>query len=256
MNTATYPLRDSATMLRRQLLHALRYPGLSLSVMGMPIIFLLLFVYVLGGTLGSGLGGTEYINYLAPGIILMTVSAALTSTAVSVSMDLTEGIIARFRTMAISRGSVLVGHVVGAVIQTLLSVAVVLGLALVMGFRPNASLGEWFAAVGLIALLTFALTWLAVALGTLSKNPEGASNIALPFALLPFIGSTFVPTESMSAGIRWFAENQPFTPIIETLRGLLMGTPIGSDGIIAVAWCLGISVGGYLWATKLFNRQA
>lgn len=254
---STTALRDSKTMLRRNLKHALRYPGLTLGIIMIPVIFLLLFVYVLGGALSAGIGsGTDYINYLAPGIILMTVAAASTSTAVSVCTDLTEGIVARFRTMAISRSSILIGHVLGSMIQTLVSITLVIGLAVAIGFRPTADLVHWIAALGLIALLSLAVTWLAVALGTLSKTPEGASNMVLPLALMPFIGSTFVPTDSMSAGVRYFAEYQPFTPIIETIRGLLMGTPIGNNGVIAVAWCIAISVGACLWATKLFNRQA
>lgn len=257
MSAMSYALTDSATMLRRNLKRMVRYPSMTVQLIGMPIIFLLLFVYVLGGALSAGIGtGTEYINYLAPGIILMTVAASSTTTAVSVCSDLTEGIIARFRTMAISRGSVLVGHVVGSLIQTMVSITLVIGLAVAIGFRPTADLVHWIAALGLITLLAFAVTWLAVALGTVSKTPEGASNLVLPLALMPFIGSTFVPTDSMSTGVRYFAEYQPFTPIIETIRGLLMGTPIGNNGIIAVAWCIAISVGACLWATRLFNRQA
>ncbi|MFI6006243.1 ABC transporter permease [Streptomyces sp. NPDC051366] len=251
------PLRDAATMLRRNLKHALRYPGLSLGTMAVPVIFLLLFVYVLGRPLAAGIGtGTAYINYLVPGILLMTVTAASTSTAVSVCTDLTEGIVARFRTMAISRPSILVGRVISSVLQTLVSVALVIGIALLMGFRPSAGPTEWLAALGLITLLTFAVTWLAVALGTVSKTPEGASNMVLPLAFLPFIGSAFVPTDSMPTVVRVFAEHQPFTPIIEAVRGLLMGTPIGDNGTVAVAWCLGLTVAGYFWATKVFNRQA
>jgi ABC-2 type transport system permease protein len=257
MSTQSDALRDSSTMLRRQLKHALRYPGLTLGTLAMPVIFLLLFRYVLGGALGTGIGSdTDYINYLAPGIILMTVAAASMVTAVSVCTDLTEGIIARFRTMAISRASVLVGHVIGSMIQTMISIALIVGLALLMGFRPTAGFLDWLAALGIIVLLTFAVTWLAVALGALSKNPEGASNLAFPLAFLPFISSTFVPTDSMSAGVRLFAEYQPFTPIIETIRGLLIGTPIGNNAVLAVAWCLAIALIGYFWATKLFNRQA
>jgi ABC-2 type transport system permease protein len=257
MSTASYALYDSATMLRRNLKHALRYPGLSLGTIAVPIIFLLLFVYVLGGALGAGTGsGTHYVNYLAPGIILMTVASASMTTAVSVCTDLTEGIIARFRTMAISRASVLVGHVLGSMIQTMISTGLVIGIAMLIGFRPTADALHWIAALGIIALLALAVTWLAVALGTLSKTPEGASNIVLPLALLPLIGSTFVPTQSMSPGVRVFAEYQPFTPIIETIRGLLMGTPIGGDAAIAIAWCLGTTVASYLWATRLFSRRA
>jgi ABC-2 type transport system permease protein len=171
-------------------------------------------------------------------------------------MDLTEGIVARFRTMAISRASILIGHVFGSLIQTMISVALVLGIAVLIGFRPTMDPARWIAALGMIALVAFAVTWLAVALGTLSKSAEAASNIVLPIALLPFIGSTFVPTDSMSPWVRIFAEYQPFTPIIETIRGLLMGTEVGNNGVIAVAWCVGISVAAYLWAIRLFNRQA
>jgi ABC-2 type transport system permease protein len=260
MSTLSYAVSDSATMLRRQLRHMLRYPSMTLQLAGMPVVFLLLFVYVFGGTLGAGLGGAssgraDYVNYVAPGILLMAVAAAVMGTAISVAMDMTEGIVARFRTMAIARVSVLTGHVVGTMIQTMLSLAVVTGVALLIGFRPNAGLVEWIAAIGVLAMLTFALTWLSVAFGLVAKTVESASNLPQPLVFLPFLGSGFVPTDSMPAGLRWFAEYQPFTPIIETLRGLLMGTPIGNNGVIAVAWCAGIALVGYLWAKKLFNRD-
>jgi ABC-2 type transport system permease protein len=260
MTTLSYAVSDSATMLRRQLRHMLRYPSMTVQLIGVPIIFLLLFVYVFGGTLGAGLGGAsggraEYVNYVTPGILLMSVAGVAQGTAISVAMDMTEGIIARFRTMAIARVSVLTGHVVGAMIQTMFSLAIVIGVALLIGFRPNASPVEWIAAIGVLAMLTFALTWLTVALGMTSKTVEAASNLPMPLVFLPFLGSGFVPTDSMPAGLRWFAEYQPFTPIIETVRGLLMGTAIGNSGVIAVAWCAGIALAGYLWAKKLFNRD-
>jgi ABC-2 type transport system permease protein len=260
MTALNYAVSDSATMLRRNLRHMLRYPSMTLMLIGMPIIFLLLFVYVFGGTLGAGLGRAaggraEYVNYVTPGIVLMTVAGAATGTAVSVAMDMTEGIVARFRTMAISRASVLTGHVVGSVIQTLLSMAVVIGVALLIGFRPTAGPVEWIAATGILTLFVLALTWLSVALGLVSKSVEAASNAPMPLILLPFLGSGFVPTESMPVGLRWFAEYQPFTPVIETLRGLLLGTPIGNSAILTIAWCAGISLVGYLWAKKLFNRD-
>jgi ABC-2 type transport system permease protein len=260
MSTLTSAVTDSATMLRRQLRHMLRYPSLTLQLAGMPIVFLLLFVYVFGGTLGAGLGGAsggraEYVNYVAPGILLMTVAAAAQGTAISVAMDMTEGIIARFRTMAIARVSVLTGHVVGSMVQTMLSMALVIGVALLIGFRPTASPGEWVLTAGVLAMTTFALIWLTVALGMVSKTVESASNLPMPLVFLPFLGSGFVPTDSMPTGLRWFAEYQPFTPIIETIRGLLMGTPIGNSGVLAVAWCVGITAVGYLWAKKLFNRD-
>jgi ABC-2 type transport system permease protein len=260
MTALQYAVSDSATMLRRNLRHMLRYPSMTLMIAGMPVIFLLLFVYVFGGTLGAGLGGAsagraEYVNYVTPGIVLMTVAGAATATAVSVAMDMTEGIVARFRTMAISRASVLTGHVVGSVIQTLLSMALVIGVALAIGFRPTAGPFEWIAATGVLVLFVLALTWLSVALGLVSKSVEAASNAPMPLILLPFLGSGFVPAQSMPAGLRWFAENQPFTPVIETLRGLLLGTPIGNSAILAIAWGAGITLAGYLWAKRLFNRD-
>jgi ABC-2 type transport system permease protein len=170
-------------------------------------------------------------------------------------MDMTEGIIARFRTMAIARVSVLTGHVLGSMIQTMLSIAIVTAVALLIGFGPTAGPVDWVAAIGVLAMVTVALTWLSVALGMVSKSVETASNLPMFLMLLPFLGSGFVPTDSMPAGVRWFAENQPFTPIMETLRGLLMGSPIGNSGVLAVAWCVGIGLAGYLWAKRLYNRD-
>jgi ABC-2 type transport system permease protein len=260
MSTLSYTAADSATMLRRDLKHKLRYPSLTLQLAGLPIVFLLLFVYVFGGTLGAGLGGPSgdratYVQYVTPGIMLMAVAAAAAGTAISVAMDMTEGIIARFRTMAISRAAVLTGHVLGNLIQTMLCLAILVGVALLIGFRSSASPVEWVAAAGVLAMIALAVTWLTVALGLVSKTVEGASNLPTPLVFLPFLGSGFVPTDSMPTGLRWFAEYQPFTPIIETLRGLLLGTAIGNSAVIAIAWCAGITLVGYLWARKLYNRD-
>jgi ABC-2 type transport system permease protein len=261
MTSLSYAVGDSMTMLRRNLKHAQRYPGLTLSVAATPVVILLLFNYVFGGALATGIsgmsaGGGEYIDYIAPGMILLTATAGALVTAVSVCVDMTEGIVNRFRTMAISRASFLTGHVVGSVIQTMASIVLVIGVALLMGFRPTATPLEWVAAIGVLALLTLALTWLAAGIGLVAKSPESASNIPLPLQFLPFIGSAIVPPESMPTGMRWFAEYQPFTPIIETLRGLLLGTPIGNSAITALAWCAGLSLAGYLWARSAFNRDA
>ncbi|MCO1598890.1 ABC transporter permease [Micromonospora sp. RHAY321] len=259
MSTLTLAARDSSTMLRRNLLHMRRYPSMTLLLIGMPVIFLLLFVYVFGGTLGAGLGPTgdraQYANYVTPGILLITVASAAQGTAISVAMDMTEGIIARFRTMAIFRPSVLTGHVLGSLLQTLLSLAVVTGVALLVGFRPTANPVEWLAAIGVLAMITFALTWLSVALGLVSKSVETASNLPMPLVLLPFLGSGFVPTDSMPTAVRLFADYQPFTPVMETLRGLLLGTGIGSNGFLAVAWCAVITVLCFFWARALYNRN-
>jgi len=260
MTAYPYVLSDSATMLRRNLRHMRRYPSLTLFIAGIPVVFLLLFVYVFGGTLGAGLGGVSsgrdaYVAYVIPGILLMTVAGAAQGTAISVAMDMTEGIVARFRTMAISRASVLTGHVVGSIIQTALAIAVVMAVALLIGFRPTTGPVALVAAAVVLALTAFAIAWLSVALGMSTRSVETASNLPMFLMLLPFLGSGFVPTQTMPDGLRWFAENQPFTPIIETLRGLLLGTPIGNSGLIAVAWCVAISLFGFLWARRLYERD-
>ncbi|MEV3989864.1 ABC transporter permease [Streptomyces sp. NPDC049837] len=259
MTTLSYAARDARTMLRRNLKHALRYPSMTVSVVAMPVLMLLLFNYVFGGALGTGIGptaagSTDYIDYVAPGIILMAATSGAVATAVAVCVDMTEGIVNRFRTMAISRASFLTGHVVGSVIQTLISITLVVGAALLMGFRPNATPVEWVAAAGVLTLLVLALTWLSAGIGLVTKTPETASNIPLPMTFLPFLGSAIVPPDSMPTGLRWFAEYQPFTPVIETLRGLLMGTGIGNSGLVALAWCVGLGLVGYLWARSVFNR--
>ncbi|MGN9907661.1 ABC transporter permease [Phytohabitans sp. LJ34] len=260
MTTLTLAVRDSGTMLRRNLRHMRRYPSLTFMLVGMPVVFLLLFVYVFGGTLGNGLGGASggreaYANYVVPGILLMAVAGTAQGTAITVAMDMTEGIIARFRTMAIFRPSVLTGHVLGAVIQTMLGLAIVVGVALLVGFRPDANPIEWLAAAAVLAMIAFALTWLSVALGLFAKTVESASNLPMPLVLLPFLGSGFVPTDSMPTAVRWFAEYQPFTPIMETLRGLLLGTGIGNNAIAAAAWCTAITVVAFWWAKRLYNRN-
>ena len=260
MSTLTLATRDSSTMVRRQLRRLLRYPSMTVQLVITPIIILMLFVYVLGGTLGAGLGGGSgdgrhaYVNYVVPGILLMTAAMAATGTAVMVATDMTEGIIARFRTMRISRASVLTGHVVGSVIQQVLSMAVLIGVAMAIGFRPNATIVEWLAVAGLLTLFALATTWLSVALGLKSPTPEAASNAPMPLILLPFLGSGFVPTDSMPTVLRWFAEYQPFTPIMETVRGLLLGTSIGNSAVIAIAWCVGIGAVSYLWAKSIFSK--
>jgi ABC-2 type transport system permease protein len=259
MNALSLYLTDSATMLRRNVRHMRRYPMIFF-IVGIPIVFLLLFVYVLGGTLGAGLGGptggrAEYVAYVIPGILVLTISGGAQGTAISVAMDLTEGIVARFRTMSISRASFLSGHVLANVLQTMLAIAIVVVVALVIGFRPTTGPLEWLAAAGLLSLTAVALTWIVVALGMITKSVEAASNLPMPLLLLPFFGSGFVPTDSMPDPLRWFADVQPFTPIIETLRRLLVGGEIGGMGLIAVAWCVAITLVGYLWARRLYDRD-
>lgn len=265
MTTLAYTVTDSTTMLRRNLRRLQRYPSLTLMLAGMPIVFLLLFVYVFGGQLGNGLdtalsgghtGRAAYLNYVAPGIVLMTVAAAVQGTAIVVAMDMTGGIIDRFRTMAIARAAVLTGHVLASLIQSLLSIGIVIGVAVALGFRPTAGALGWLGAAGLLALFAFALIWLATALGLAAKSVETASNTPMFLTFLPFLGSGFVPADSMPTGLRQFAQYQPFTPMTETLRGLLTGTPIGATNAVgALAWSAGIALASYLWARRLYARR-
>ena len=264
MTSLAYTLTDSRTMLRRNLRRLKRYPSMTLQLVGMPIVFLLLFVYVFGGQLSQGLssdlagghtGRTAYLNYVTPGILLMTVAAAVLGTAIVVAMDMTGGIVDRFRTMAIARAAVLGGHVLATLILVLVSLAIVLAVAIALGFRPTADPLEWLAAIGVLTLFSLALIWLATALGLAAKSVETASNTPTFLTLLPFLGSGFVPADTMPTGLEQFARYQPFTPVTETVRGLLTGTPIGSDAILAIAWSIAIAVASYLWAIHLYTHR-
>jgi ABC-2 type transport system permease protein len=248
-------------MLRRNLLHARRYPSLTLNLLLTPILLLLLFVYIFGNTISSGIGGSmadrsDYIAFVVPGLLLMTIGSTTVGTAVSVTNDVTEGIVARFRTMAIHRGSVLVGHVAGSVLQSIMSVVLVGAVGVAIGFRStDATALEWLAAFGLLVLFSLALTWIAVGMGLVSPNAEAASNNAMPLILLPLLSSAFVPVDAMPGWFQPIAEYQPFTPAIETLRGLLLGSEVGNNGLLAVLWCLGLAVLGYYWSTARFDRE-
>ncbi|MFD9489241.1 ABC transporter permease [Streptomyces sp. NPDC059991] len=260
MSSLSLAVRDSKTMLRRNLLHARRYPSLTLNLLLTPVMLLLLFVYIFGDVMSTGIGGTDrsdYIAYIVPGILMMTIGGTVIGAAVSVATDMNEGIIARFRTLAIHRGSVLIGHVVGSVLQCIASVVLVGAVAVAIGFRStNATALEWLAAFGLLVLFALALTWIAVGMGMASPNAEAAANSAQPLILLPLISSAFIPADTMPGWFRPIAEYQPFTPAIETLRGLLLGTGIGNNGWLAVAWCVGLAVLGYFWSTAKFNGEA
>ncbi|MGW0117574.1 ABC transporter permease [Streptomyces sp. NPDC003327] len=261
MSALSLAVRDSHTMLRRNLLHAWRYPSASLNLLLTPIMMLLLFVYIFGDVMSAGIGGggadrDDYIAYILPGILAMTVGSTVIGAAVYVSMDMTEGLMARFRTMAVYRGAVIVGHVVGSVLQSLASVVLVGAVGVAIGFRSHdATALEWLAAFGLLALFALALTWIAVGMGMASPNAEAASNMAMPLILLPLISSAFIPAETMPGWFRPLAEYQPFTPVIETLRGLLLGTEIGNQGWLALGWSVVLVALGYRWSTKLFNRD-
>jgi ABC-2 type transport system permease protein len=259
----SHVLTDAITMLRRNLLHMVRYPGLSVFTIFGPVVILLFFVFVFGGTLGAGLPGADpaggreaYVEYIMPGILLLTIAGSAGGIATTVAMDMTEGITARFRTMAISRAAVLAGHVLGNTIQAILAVALVLGVGLLIGFRPTAGPIEWIAAVGLLVLIAFAISWIGVAMGMQSKSVETASNWPLLLTFLPFLSSGFVPTESMPEWMQWFAQHQPFTPFIEALRGLLLGTPVGWSPVLAIGWCVVITAAGYAWSMAIYERKS
>jgi ABC-2 type transport system permease protein len=263
MSAMATTVADSVTMFRRNLLHMIRYPGLSGFVIGIPVVLLLLFVYAFGGTLGAGLPGggahgamREYLAYVVPGILLIGVAGIAAGASIGIAQDMTEGIVARFRSMAISRAAVLTGHVLGNTVQGLLCLAVVLGVAVAMGLRPTAGPLSWLALVGFLGLVCFAVAWVAVGMGMSAKSVETASNTPMIFTLLPFLGSGFVPVATMPGWLQAFAQCQPFTAFIETTRALMAGTAPGRHGWLALAWCAVFIVGGYAWSRALYLRKS
>src|SRR5712691_11299216 len=255
----TIAAQDSATMLGREVKHTLRFPLLLVSTILSPVVLLLLFVYILGGPIGHGLGnaarGAPYVDFLVPGILMMTVAAGCEPMAINVHTDMAGRFVDRIRAMAVTRAALLTGHVGGSVLRTLVATTVVTVVALLVGFRPKASVADWFAVVGIVAAFSFALAWLSAALGLVAKSVAGANGSTLPLSfLLPFLSSTFVPADSMPAGVRWFAANQPFTPVVDSLRALLTGAPVGNTAYLALAWCAGIALVSYLWAQAAFRR--
>jgi ABC-2 type transport system permease protein len=259
MTTLTIALQDATTMLGRELKHTMRFPLLLVSTILVPVVMLLLFDYILGGTIGHGLGaaahGAPYVDFLVPGILLITVASGCGPTAINVNIDMTGGIIDRIRTMAVARGALLAGHVGGSAVRALVATAVLIGVGLLVGFRPNASVADWMAVLGIVAAFAFALAWLSAAVGLVAKSVAGANGSTLPIQfLLPFLSSTFVPADSMPVGVRWFAAHQPFTAVVESLRALLTGTPVGGTVYVALAWCAAIALVGYVWAQAAFRR--
>lgn len=252
MTSLSYAAADSITMFKRGMRHTVRTPDTMIVAVALPVVLMLMFVYVFGGAMNVG---TDYIEYVVPGIILLCASFGAASTATSVAVDMTEGIVDRFRTMAIARSAVLTGHVAASVVRNLVTTGIVICVALLIGFRPNATFVEWLASVGLVALFVLAISWLAVALGLIARSAEAANGFTFFLLFLPYVSSAFVPTSSMPSWLPWFADNQPVTPVIETLRGLLMGTAIGDSAALAIGWCGGIAVVGYLWSGWLFRQK-
>jgi ABC-2 type transport system permease protein len=260
MNNLTVAAQDSATMLWREIKHSIRLLRLLIvSAILVPVVMLLLFDYILGGTIGRGLGdaarGAPYIDYLVAGILVMTVAGGCGPTAINVTMDMTGGFVDRIRTMAVTRSALLAGHVGVSVLRMLVATAAVTGVALLIGFRPKASVADWFAVIGIVVAFSFAMAMLSAAIGLVTKSVAGANGSTLPLSfLLPFLSSTFVPAGSMPAGVRWFAANQPFTPVVDSLRALLTGAPAGNAPYVALAWCAAIALVAYVWAQATFRR--
>jgi len=246
-------LSDTVTLTGRSLKHILRSPDTIITTAVMPIAFLLLFVFVFGGAIDTG---TEsYVNYLLPGILLITVASGIAYTAYRLFLDLQSGIFERFQSMPIARSAVLWAHVLTSLVANVISLVVVVLVALLMGFRSGAAIGVWLAVAGILVLFTLALTWIAVIAGLSAKTVDGASAFSYPLILLPFISSAFVPTETMPGPVRFFAENQPVTSIVNALRNLFAEQPVGTDLWVALAWCVGILVAAYFFAMATYHRK-
>jgi ABC-2 type transport system permease protein len=246
-------LTTELVLIGRSLRHTLRNVDALMMSVALPVILMLLFTYVFGGAIDPS-GG--YVQYVVPGIILLCAGFGSATTAVDVATDMTNGVIDRLRTMPIASSAVLTGHVVASLARNLVATAIVIGVALLLGFRPTAGPGEWLAAVGLIALFILAITWLFAAIGLVARSVEAANGYGFILLFLPYLSSAFVPVDTMPAWMRWVADNQPITPVIETLRGLLTGGPIGSSGWLALGWSLLILLGSYLWGVTTFRRNA
>jgi ABC-2 type transport system permease protein len=246
-------MSDAMTMLGRNFKHTVRNPVAVFNAVLFPIVIMWMFVYVIGGAFDVGV---DYIDYATPGMLVLTICYGLSVTATAVNSDMTKGIINRFKVMDISRSAVMSAHVVASMLRNLVAVAAIIGVAFALGFRPAASFPGWLAVIGLILLVSFATSWITAALGLAAKSPESAGMAAVPLLMLPFFSSAIVPAHAMGAGVRQFAEYQPFTPIIETLRGLLAGAPKAGDAIAAVAWCAGTALIGYLWSLSTFEKRA
>lgn len=250
-----YFVGDTAVLTGRSLRHITRSLDTIVTTCVTPIALLLLFVYVFGGAINTR-SDVPYVNYLLPGILLITIASGVSYTAFRLFLDMKGGIFERFQSMPIARSSVLWAHVLTSLIANLASVAVVVGVALLMGFRSAASVPAWLAVAGTLILFTLALTWIAVIPGLSAKTADGASAFSYPLILLPFVSSAFVPTASMPGPVRWFAEYQPVTSIVNSIRDLFMGEPIGGDIWVALTWCAGILVTAYAVALLIYRRKA
>ena len=249
----THFFSDTSVMLGRSLRHITRSLDTIITTTIMPIGFMLLFVYVFGGAIKAGPG--SYVNYLLPGILLITIASGIAYTAYRLFLDMKSGIFERFQSMPIARSSVLWGHVVTSLVSNAISVIVVVLVALIMGFRSSAGPLAWLAVAGILALFTLTLTWIAVIAGLSANSPDGAGAFSYPILFLPFISSAFVPTATMPGPVRAFAENQPVTAIVNTIRALYEQKPVGSEIWVALAWCVGVLLIAYAFAMVVYRRK-
>ncbi|MEE2570034.1 ABC transporter permease [Pseudarthrobacter sp. J64] len=246
-------LGDTSVLLGRSMRHIFRSVDTIITTAITPIALMLLFVYVFGGAIMAGSG--NYVNYLLPGIMLIAIASGIAYTALRVFTDMTSGIFERFQSMPIARSSVLWAHVLTSLVANGLSLVIIVLIALAMGFRTSAGVLEWLAVIGILALFTLALTWIAIIAGLSAKSVDGATGFSYPMIFLPFISSAFVPTETMPGPVRAFAENQPVTSIVNTIQDLFSGQPVGSDIWVALAWCVGILVAAYVFAMMAYRRK-
>ncbi len=252
---STHALADTATLTGRSLRHIFRSADTIITTAVTPIALMLLFVYVFGGALRQSTGTENYVNYLLPGILLIAIASGIAYTAFRLFTDLQSGIFERFHSMPIARSSVLWAHVLTSLVANGITLVIIFGVGFLMGFRTGASVLAWLGVIGILLLFTLALTWLAVIAGLSAKTTDGASAFSYPLIFLPFISSAFVPTATMPGPVRWFAENQPVTSIVNTIQALFAGQPVGNDIWVALAWCVGILVVAYVLAIAAYRKK-
>lgn len=252
---STHLVADTATLTGRSLRHIFRSPDTIITTAVTPIALMLLFVYVFGGALRTSTGTENYVNYLLPGILLIAISSGIAYTAFRLFTDLQSGVVDRFHSMPIARSSVLWAHVLTSLVANSVTLVIIFAVGFVMGFRTGASPLAWLAVIGILLLFTLALTWLAIIAGLTARTVDGASAFSYPLIFLPFISSAFVPTDTMPGPVRWFAENQPVTSIVNTIQALFAGEPVGADIGLALAWCLGILLVGCVFALLAYRRK-
>jgi len=247
------PLVAEATFIKRSLIHTLRTPDVIVMAIALPVILMLLFTFVFGGAIE---GDGSYVNYVVPGIILLCAGFGAASVATDVANDMTTGIIDRFRTMPLRASAVITGHVVASLLRNLVATLVVIGVAVAVGFRPTAGIAEWALMLGLVAVYILAITYLFAGIGLAASSPEAAGGYGFILMFLPYISSAFVPVDTMPDWLQWVARHQPLTPIIETIRGLLLGTEVGDSWWLAVLWCLAILAVAIVWTAVVFRAKA